>query len=65
MTGVWNPEIKIIQPGATEREAPSDAIVLFDGSDINKEWTGMDGKPTIRTVKDGAMISHKGSGYVK
>lgn len=65
MTEVWNPEIKIIQSGVTDREAPSDAIVLFDGSDINKEWIGMDGKPSIWTVKDGSLISVKGSGYIK
>jgi Domain of Unknown Function (DUF1080) len=65
MTEVWEPEIKIIQPGAANSDAPSDAIILFDGSDINKEWTGVDGKPTIWTVKDGAMISTRGSGYIK
>jgi hypothetical protein len=65
MTEIWYPEVKIIQPGATNRDAPSDAIVLFDGTDINKEWTGMDGKPSIWTIKDGALISTKGSGYIK
>jgi hypothetical protein len=65
MTEVWEPEIKIIQPGVTNSDAPSDAIVLFDGSDINKEWTGVDGKPSIWTVKDGALISTRGSGYIK
>jgi len=55
MTEIWNPEVKIIQPGAVNSDAPSDAIILFDGSDINKEWIGMDGKPSIWTVKDGAF----------
>jgi hypothetical protein len=36
MTEVWEPEVRIIQPGASNSEAPSDAIILFDGSDINK-----------------------------
>jgi hypothetical protein len=65
MTEVWEPEIKVIQPGAANSDAPSDAIILFDGSDINKEWTGVDGKPSIWTVKDGALISTRGSGYIK
>jgi hypothetical protein len=65
MTEIWNPEVKIIQPAPKDWDAPSDAIILFDGSDINKEWTGMDGKPSIWTVKDGAMVSTKGSGYIK
>jgi hypothetical protein len=65
MTEIWEPEIKIIQPAVQCGDAPSDAIILFDGTDINKEWIGMDGKPSIWTVKDGAMISTKGSGYIK
>ena len=65
MTEIWDPEVKVIHPGAANSDAPSDAIILFDGSDINKEWTGMDGKPSIWTVKDGALISTKGSGYIK
>jgi hypothetical protein len=65
MTEVWEPEVRIIQPGATNSEAPSDAIILFNGSDINNEWTGVDGKPSIWTVKDGSLISTKGSGYIK
>ena len=28
MTEIWDPEVKIIQPGATNWDAPSDAIVL-------------------------------------
>ena len=65
MTEIWEPEIKIIQPGATNGDAPSDAIIIFDGSDINKEWIGMDGKPSIWTIKDGELISTRGSGYIK
>ena len=62
MTEIWEPEVKIIQPGVANSEAPSDAIILFDGSDLNKEWIGMDGKQSIWTIKDGALISTKGSG---
>ena len=65
MTEVWDPEVKIIQPGVTSSDAPSDAIILFDGAEISKEWIGMDGKPSIWIVKDGALISAKGSGYIK
>jgi hypothetical protein len=65
MTEIWDPEVKIIQPGVTGKDAPSDAIILFDGTDINKEWIGMDGKPSIWIVKDSALISVRGSGYIK
>lgn len=65
MLEVFDPEVKIIQPGATDRQAPSDAIVLFDGKDINPEWQDTKGNPSKWIVKDGALISVKGSGYIQ
>jgi hypothetical protein len=65
MTEIWEPEVKIIQPGATNSDAPSDAIVLFNGSDVNSEWTDIQGNPTKWIVKDGALISVRGAGYLK
>ncbi len=65
MTEIWEPEVKIIQPGATDKEAPSDAIVLFNGNDVNMEWTDTQGNPTKWIVKDGELISVKGAGYIK
>ena len=29
MTEIWDPEVKIIQPGAKDSDAPSDAIVFL------------------------------------
>jgi hypothetical protein len=43
--------------------APSDAIVLFDGSDVSK-WRSQEGGPARWIVKDGYMESVRGSGYV-
>jgi hypothetical protein len=65
MTEIWEPEVKIIQPGTANTDAPSDAIVLFDGSDVNAEWTDMQGNPTKWIVKDGSLISVRGAGYIK
>jgi len=45
-------------------KAPSDAVVLFDGSDLSP-WVAMDGKPTKWVVKDGAMECVPGSGYAR
>ena len=65
MTEIWEPEVKIIQPGVTNSDAPSDAIVLFNGTDENAEWTDLQGNPSKWIVKDGALISVKGAGYIK
>jgi hypothetical protein len=65
MTEIWEPEVKIIQPGATSSDAPSDAIILFNGNDVNAEWTDVQGNPTKWIVKDGALISVRGAGYIK
>jgi len=64
MTEIWEPEVAIIQPGAANSDAPSDAIILFNGIDVN-EWTDMQGSATKWTVKDGSLISVRGAGYIK
>lgn len=65
MTEVMDPEVTIIQPGARPGDAPSDAIILFDGRDVNKEWTDSKGNPTKWIVKEGSLVCVKGSGVVK
>mgnify|MGYP001199797970 CR=1 FL=1 len=65
MTEIWEPEVKIIQPGTTTSDAPSDAIVLFSGTDVNPEWTDMKGNPSKWIVQDGSLISVRGAGYIK
>jgi hypothetical protein len=44
--------------------APSDAVVLFAGSDLSR-WVAMDGQPTKWVVKDGVMECVPGSGYIR
>ena len=44
-TEVWKPEPKVVTPGADGSAAPSDAIVLFDGKNLD-EWVNVkDGSP--------------------
>jgi len=31
-TEIWKPEVKVVTPGKTNTDAPSDAIVLFNGA---------------------------------
>ena len=37
MTEIWEPEVRVVTPGKTNSDAPSDAIVLFDGKNLN-QW---------------------------
>jgi hypothetical protein len=68
---IMEPEVKIVQPGVSNSDPPADAIVLFDGTDINKEWVergfgrNVGVKPAVSWVlKDGAMQSGERSGSV-
>jgi len=65
MTEVWDPEVRIVQPGIKDSDAPSDAIVLFNGTDVNKEWEDSKGEPTKWLIQDGALVCVKGSGIIK
>ena len=65
MKQIMDPEVMVIQPGIKDCDPPSDAIILFNGYDINQEWEAMDGTPTKWIVKDGVLISVKGAGLIK
>lgn len=66
MTEIWDPEIVVVTPGATPLDAPSDAIILFDGSGLEKEWISEKGggKPGWK-VENGCMTVIKGAGGIK
>jgi hypothetical protein len=65
MTEFMEPAVKVIQPGAQPGMPPSDAIILFDGTNINKEWEDSKGNPTKWIVKDGDLVCVKGSGVIQ
>ena len=58
-TEVWKPAPAVVDPGR-HGQPPSDAIVLFDGTDLS-EWQGRDGAPRWK-VADGAMTVRPGAG---
>ena len=60
-TEVWEPEPTVVNPGGAG-VAPSDAILLFDGTDLS-EWQGRDGDARW-TVADGAMTVAAGTGDI-
>lgn len=61
-TEVWEPEPKVVTPGQGDAP-PSDAVVLFDGTDLSG-WTGMSGEPAGWRVEDGAMTVVAGTGSI-
>ncbi len=65
MTEVMDPEVKVVQPGISDSDAPSDAIVLFNGLNVDSEWEDSNGAPSKWVVVDGALVCVKGSGVIK
>ncbi len=65
MTEIWDPEVRIITPGETPANAPSDAIVLFDGVDLASEWTNGEGGQPGWIVENGCVTVKKGTGTIK
>jgi hypothetical protein len=64
-TEVWEPVPKIVTTGAVN-SAPSDAIVLFDGKDLNEWISAKDStQPALWTVADGAFTVKKGTGNIQ
>lgn len=63
-TEVWEPEPAIVSPGKDPSAPPSDAIILFDGRNLDS-WTDTNGKTARWTVSNGAMTVEKGTGDVK
>lgn len=59
MTEFWEPEPKVVRPG-NAAEAPSDAIVLFDGRDLSK-WKAKEGGGEAQwPVEEGVFTVGKG-----
>jgi hypothetical protein len=61
-TEVWEPVPPVVTPGAGAAP-PSDAIVLFDGSDL-EQWRGRDDGPAPWKVAGGAVTVVAGSGPI-
>lgn len=63
LTEVWYPVPAIITPG-TGTSAPSDAIVLFDGKNLD-QWENSEGGPVGWVVNNGILTVKPGSGVIK
>lgn len=64
MTELWEPKAPIVTPGKTAADAPSDAIVLFNGSNLN-QWESEKGGAAPWTIADGAMTVKPQSGGIR
>jgi hypothetical protein len=64
-TEVWEPVPKVVTPASTPGGAPSDAIVLFDGKNLD-EWVSVaDKSPAKWNVEDGVMTVNKTGGNIE
>ncbi|MDQ1255430.1 MAG: hypothetical protein QG656_19 [Candidatus Hydrogenedentes bacterium] len=64
------PQPPIVTPGTESTQetpglAPSDAVVLFNGTDLENWTSTSEGKPTKWVVQDGAMMPTKASGMIQ
>jgi len=57
------PAPKVVTPGESSSDVPSDAIVLFDGTDLS-QWTKGDGQPAKWKVQNGYMEAVKRAGSI-
>lgn len=62
--GGKRPQPKVVTSGDKPGDAPSDAVVLFDGKDASK-WVGRDGAAAQWTVKDGIMEVNPKAGDIQ
>src|SRR6185436_1091775 len=64
-TEVWQPVPKVIAPGKTDGEPPSDAVVLFGGANLDEWVSANDGSAAKWSVANGAITVNKASGDIR
>jgi len=65
-TEVWTPEPAVVTPGKTCGDAPSDAIVLFDGSNQDQWVSAQDRtQPANWVIADGIWTVNKSAGNIE
>src|SRR5712671_624138 len=64
-TEVWEPVPKVVTPGANNTAPPSDAIVLFDGKNLDEWVSAQDKAPAKWTVANGVLTVNKAAGNIE
>ena len=66
LTEVWEPVPKIVEPSVKPGDPPSDAIILFNGKNLD-EWISPKepSGPAQWTLSDGVITVKKGTGPIK
>ncbi|HEY4052166.1 MAG TPA: DUF1080 domain-containing protein [Terriglobales bacterium] len=64
-TELWQPVPKIVTPGADCKAPPSDAIILFDGKNLDDWVSAKDKSPAKWIVADGTITVSKAAGDIE
>ncbi|MDB4903369.1 MAG: hypothetical protein JWQ63_2650 [Mucilaginibacter sp.] len=64
-TETWDPIPKVVTPGKSCGDAPSDAIILFDGKNLDQWVQNSDGSPAKWDVNDGILTVNKNYGNIE
>jgi hypothetical protein len=64
-TEIYTPVPRKVTPGAAFRDAPSDAIILFDGQNLDQWMNTKDSTPATWILADHAMTVNKTTGDIQ
>ena len=64
-TEVWEPVPKMVAPGATPGAPPADAVILFDGTNLNQWVSTKDKSPAKWKVAEGVLTVDKSAGNIE
>ena len=64
-TEVWKPPVPVVAPAKAPGGAPSDAIMLFDGDDLDQWVSASDKSPAGWTVQGGVLTVDKTRGNIE
>jgi len=64
-TEVWEPVPPVITPGTADSAPPTDAVVLFDGKNLDEWVSGKEKTPPKWVVADGVLTVDKKAGNIE